>query len=256
MRARILRDTQRGPGLLAADGKQLPFTLEDHWRGASAPVINQTVDLELDAGGALLSVTPVEAKRLAEEKARVGAELALKQGQRLLQVTSRKLDPAAAIGVVAMLLGTTVFSFLSMRIMSSQSTGITLYQLLGMLSGGGGQLMMSSASPGFLMLLLWLGAVFGPLLPSFVAHPRARLAFFLPALLWLVVIINAVIEIQRALGASRQMASFLGSEGGRFASEMTRSLWSSTSLGLGFYLSLIVAAYFAFRGVSALRRAA
>lgn len=38
-RGKILRDTNAGPGLIFLDGRQLQFTLEEHWRSSTPPKV-------------------------------------------------------------------------------------------------------------------------------------------------------------------------------------------------------------------------
>lgn len=58
------------PGLIAADGRQWPFVLENVWRSPVALAPNQTVEFTSDANGAVVHVVVVSAQQLAGEKLR------------------------------------------------------------------------------------------------------------------------------------------------------------------------------------------
>ena len=51
-RGRILRDTNSGPGLLAVNGKQYTFTLEDMWQSEVPPRPGMVVEVSFGAQGA------------------------------------------------------------------------------------------------------------------------------------------------------------------------------------------------------------
>ncbi len=260
VRGKVLRDTGGGEGLLSVQGRQLRFDLETHWRGDSAPVVNQVVDVSLDADGALSAVRPVDIKQLTTEKAQDALGLAQREGGRLLNHTLQRVDKTTLIGVAVMLVGTTFFSLISVRLMGPQAVGASFYQVLSMLNGGNPQQMLAGGGGGAgIYALLWAAAVFGPLLPSFWSHRHASLAFFLPLLLWVVTGWGIYSAVRQMMEVSQGMAGMFGAGAGRgmnnMAREMVAGVWNSTTLGLGFYLSLAVTAFFTVKGVFALRGA-
>lgn len=67
-RGTIIKVPDATPGLLLLNGRQYAFTLEGVWRSAVAPAPNQSVTVELDSSGALLSITVVDQGQIAKEK--------------------------------------------------------------------------------------------------------------------------------------------------------------------------------------------
>jgi hypothetical protein len=67
-RGTIIKVPDATPGLLLLNGRQYAFTLEGVWRSAVAPAPNQSVTVELDGTGALLSITVVDQAQVAKEK--------------------------------------------------------------------------------------------------------------------------------------------------------------------------------------------
>lgn len=80
MKATVIRVPDQQPGLLMANEQQRTFTLEGAWRSSIAPQVNMTVDLQLDEGGGIRSITVVEPNPLkqviAEARLAVGRGLA------------------------------------------------------------------------------------------------------------------------------------------------------------------------------------
>jgi Inner membrane component of T3SS, cytoplasmic domain len=68
LRGTIIKVPDHSPGLLFVQGRQLPFTLVGTWKSAIAPQVNQVIEVELDATGAVVSLTALEAQQLALER--------------------------------------------------------------------------------------------------------------------------------------------------------------------------------------------
>lgn len=68
VRSTIIKVPDASPGLLIVNGRQTSFTLERVWQSPVAPVPNMTVDVELDASGAIAAITAVTPARLATER--------------------------------------------------------------------------------------------------------------------------------------------------------------------------------------------
>ena len=56
------------PGLMMVDGNQKQFTLEGIWKSPVAPAPNMTVDVQVDASGAIAAITAVDSRQLAKEQ--------------------------------------------------------------------------------------------------------------------------------------------------------------------------------------------
>ena len=66
-RGKILRDTNAGDGIIFVGEKQVPFSLEKHWRSGVPPQAGMMVDVVMTADGAIESVTQIDETQLAKE---------------------------------------------------------------------------------------------------------------------------------------------------------------------------------------------
>jgi len=67
-RGTLIKVPDATPGLLLLNGRQYSFTLEGVWRSALAPAPNQSVTVDLDSAGVVLSVSVVDQQQIAKEK--------------------------------------------------------------------------------------------------------------------------------------------------------------------------------------------
>ncbi len=73
-RGRVLRDTNAGPGLLTAEGKQYSFVLEGMWRSEVPPRLGMLVDVHFDSEGAPATVYAVSDGQVEREVGREQAQ--------------------------------------------------------------------------------------------------------------------------------------------------------------------------------------
>ena len=184
--------------------------------------------------------------------------LAGSHGGRWARAAAARVNRGDALAALLFLLATTVFSVITVRMMGSQA-GLSFYDLLRLLNGGNmqGALAGQGSGAGF-YAPLWLLAVAGPLLPSLLPQRAARLGYFAPLALWGIALAGVISEVREFMGASQQLAGFMGSSraGRNVAQDMASTLWNSLSFGFGFYLSLAIALGFTVRGLAVLRRRA
>ena len=62
IRGTIVKVPDATPGLLFVNGQQKSFMLEGIWKSPVAPALNMTVDVELDAAGAVTGVAVVDSQ--------------------------------------------------------------------------------------------------------------------------------------------------------------------------------------------------
>ena len=58
-RGKILRDTNAGDGIIFVDEKQIPFSLERHWRSGVPPQAVMMVEFSMSADGTIEFVMQV-----------------------------------------------------------------------------------------------------------------------------------------------------------------------------------------------------
>ena len=80
-RGTIIKVPDATPGLLLLGGRQYSFTLEGVWRSAVAPAPNQSVTVELDSAGVVLSIFVVDQQQIAKEKLAELGGVAQEQGK-------------------------------------------------------------------------------------------------------------------------------------------------------------------------------
>ena len=252
----ILRDTNAGPGLVAVAGRQLPFTLEQHWRDqASAPAANVQVDVTLDDAGRVLTVTPVSEAALAREKMdKVADNLGNLKDQYLPKLLARvdQVGKPLLIAVALLAVAWIWLPAVTINISAGMAQNLTMFYLLrlanasasleGMMQGAGG----SSGLYGLLCVL----AMLAPLAHVFLAHRRAALGLFAPLAFLVLTGLGIYLKIRNLTSAaSESMRSFGGSQMGDFAGAMMKQALAAFSVGYGSYLALGVALYLAWRGL-------
>lgn len=268
MHGKIVRDTQRGELVVAAAGTRYRFDLQAHWRGQCAPRVDQVVEVTFSPGGLLLSVQPVDVatltskqgwKGLAQGKTALGS--ACTRGKAAARYAVARIGVADITGVVALALGTTVFTALSVRIMGTRVSDLNMYSMLGLISG---VTVIPGTYPGFggttsrgagVFALLWLASILGPLIPSLSRHRFAPLGYFLPFGLLLAVGMGTGLAAYRLMESIGQIRGYyVGSRvtTGR-PGDLMNDLWQGISIGTGAYLTVAVALFFCYRGWLALR---
>ena len=138
MRGKILRDTNSGAGIVFVNGEQKQFTLEQHWKSATAPVVNQTVDVELSATGEVLAISLVDETALAKEQAQQMAGEAVVRARKLSNYVLATVGPVTLGAVLLLLLSWTCLNFVSISISRGYSEGANLYEILKLANAGEG----------------------------------------------------------------------------------------------------------------------
>lgn len=257
MRGTVLRDTNAGPGLLSVNQRQLSFTLEQHWRGQSAPMVNAKVDVLLDSSGAVLSVTPVAESELAKEQMERMKQDMNKAAQTYLPKVLALVDTAGkpVIGAIAALMLAWIWlPALSVRINAVMTQNVSMFDVLRLLNSGASLeniAQLGGASSGLYGLLCVL-CMLAPLAPSLLSAHWARYGYFAPLAFIIVLATSIYMKINAlASAASESMRSFGGAGMGKMAEAMMKEALSAVSVGYGSYIALIAAAYLAWRGVAA-----
>lgn len=243
-RGKVLREPGSGPGLLMVDGQQFALSVQGVWRSAIAPKAGQDVEVEFDSQNQLIAVSPVSEPQIAPGHSESAAVLAAKQkGMEAVSVLTAKFGAPTLIGIVLLLVGWFFFTTVSIAMPFSGSIKLSFWQVLGLVNSSNPLAALdpgASLSAGIYGLLAVI-ALAAPLIPYFWKDKRASLAGVAPLLLMIIVWIMARSSIQNA---------FAPSAAGPFAEaakEVASEAMKQVSFGFGAYLSILVAAWFAFR---------
>jgi hypothetical protein len=248
-RGKILRDTNAGPGLLVVDGTQHPFHLEGQWHAEVPPKVGMTVDVDLDANGAVLAVRAVAEATLAREQADQAMAAVKEKGGALAGAMVSRFGARDLIALALLVVGWFVLTAGTFGGGIMGKVSFTFWQVLGFLHDGaasiGARAMGGSTSTG-----IWGFAAVVALAGPFVHHlwkdRRAHLLGALPLVLMLLVLV----KVYGGMGSGvDQAGSLFGSDGAEFAAQMRSEMRAAVTLGLGTYLSFLVAGYFALGGV-------
>lgn len=257
-RGTILRDTQAGPGLISVAGRQLSFTLEQHWRSERPPLVGARVDVQLK-GDELAGLTLVDDAQLAKEMASQAAGQVAARGQQLLGRALAEFGKAPLIALVALWLGWFAFAWISVRIVGTQTVSFSFWDMVKMLSAGNALEAMQYGQGGFgFWNVVALACALAPLLPLVWRDRRAGFGLAAPLLFMLLQAARLYWGIQSAAGEMQKQMGGLGGQMGRamqdIGGQMLDAMLKSISLGLGLYLSVAAALVLGFFALARLRR--
>jgi hypothetical protein len=224
MRATVVKIPDASPGLLIVNGQQRSFTLENIWKSPVAPAANMTVDVELDASGAIAGITAVDSRQRAKEQfdklsGKLG-ELAQGQGkdgvnlakQYLGRLTAR-MGMVMAVSAVVLWIAWFLLPGYKLDLGFMGSNTFTLWQFLGLNLEQVGTIAISHGFWG----ILGIGCIAAPFAAPYVDHPLARFANLLPLAYSLIAIfaqrssIIKVLSVPGVSDASSALSMQLGS---------------------------------------------
>src|SRR5471030_1607575 len=247
-RGNILRDTNAGPGLLSVNGRQLAFTLEQHWRGSSAPQVNNPADVVLDAAGQVVSVTPATTPLLTPQQL---ADLNALKDTYLPKLLARvEQIGKPLLGAVAVLAVSWIWlPAVSVHVNAVMTQNIILFDLLRLANAGASLENLGQAGGGS-RGLYGLLCVLAMLAHVFLLQKWSRYGLFAPLGFMLLTAIGVYSKIHSLTSAATDsMRSFGGSQMGDLASAMMSQVMAALSVGYGLYIALAAALYLAWLGV-------
>ena len=242
MRGKIIHyNAGDGRGLIATDGRQIPFEI-GQWRSDTAPAVNQVVDVTMDVDN-LESVTRVSEEALLKEKAgQLAGKLGSAGGAALQSLKdSSPADGSAVNGLLKMLgkplliaHGLFAFSALVLPYLSTAALfGSRSFTLVGIskLAESMGQSVGNS-------FWTWL-AIVSIALPVFWKSRWAWLALLLP----LLATTKPFLDMAIAAGkAAKEMQDMFGPNAG---SQVMDNLLEMFEISFGFWVCLISALFIA-----------
>lgn len=247
MRGKIIQySPDAGTGVINTESGNFDFSIR-HWRSATAPALNQTVDIVVN--GTLEAVFLVDKSVLLKEgmesvRGQVNSQLAAAGGTQ--NIASGIAGRVLALGYpllatyVVMLLAITLLPIASVKIPMISEMSITLWGLSEAAKTFGSGDMLPMLKP-----ILWLSmlSIFVPILWQ---DRRAYFALLAPSLVLIYATFvgaGEYMDYQNTLKEAQAQAASMGAEFGAMgamaasmANSMMAELYKATSFGLGLYL--------------------
>lgn len=240
-RAKILRDTSAGPGLLSVDGDQHQFTLEGIWKTSYPPKPGMQVLVEFAPDLSILSIIPIPESQIAREQAEELVQAAKEKGGAVVSAAVARFGAPLLVASIAILICWLFLPAMSIQGLFGKES-LTFWQVLGFVNTGNSVegLMQGRAgtSAGFYGLLAFL-TVGGPFLHFFWKDRRAVLGGMLPLAFMLFIAMMVRSTIHSAMGG---IAEGPLAEVQRQAQD---EIMSAISVAYGAYLALMVGLYLA-----------
>lgn len=251
-----MRDTNAGPGIVFINGEQKEFRLEQHWKSSVPPKVGATVDAQLNDQGELINITLVDETAIAKEQAQKAAEAAASFAQKHGRSLLAKVGAPTLISVGLLAIAWLFLASVHVRISADFGQSATFYDILKLVNAGSNLEALASAkygNAGLYGFFMW-AALLAPLATHF--HPNKHLAwgYCAPLAFMIAVGLGVYFEIKQQFSASQNaMGALLGGKTSRMMSDMANEMVTmalkAISLGMGFYLALIVALVLAAIGI-------
>lgn len=256
-RGRVIQDTSSGKGLISSDGKQYEFELAGIWKSDSAPKTDMVVELEFDSAGAISAIYAVSESDLAKEQAEKAMKAAKEKGTALYGELSARLGRPVLAALAAVAVSWFFLNLITIQLTTSNSMGITFWQLLGYVNAGetlGMSMMNGNLDKGIYGLLAVI-ALAGPFLGQIWKDPKAHLGHCLPLALMLIIAVKIYLSVHGA--AQESQAQFQAMGGNAFAGyaqemmgNMVQEVLKAIHIGIGGYVALAASAFLAFLGLN------
>jgi hypothetical protein len=240
-RGKVLRDTSSGPGLLSVDGQQIQFGLDNIWRGDAPPLPGMAVQVEFGQDARVISITPVSESQIAKEQAEAMAIAAREKGKMIASAAVAKFGLPTLIATALLMSGWFFLSAVNIQSFLGK-VDFTFWQLLGFLNSGSAfeAVMQGRSGPGASFYgFLAIVALAGPYASYFWKDRRASLCGAFPLVFMLMVWLMLRSSLNSSMGAD--VTGPLGD----MARQAREEAMKAISVGLGTYLSGLVALYFA-----------
>ncbi len=179
-RGSIIKVPDATPGILFANGQQQSFTLDRVWKSPTAPAVNQNVDVEFDATGAITAITVVDQQQFNKERLNQLSGVAQEQGKQAAHLAKEGVGALAGkMGALplgaAVLLWIAWFFFPSATVSGGMvgSMSFTFWGLLG-LDFNNPMSAMGGGSDHGIFAIIGLIAIAAPFAAPFIRTPWSR----------------------------------------------------------------------------------
>lgn len=260
-RGKILRDTAVGDGIIFVNDRQMPFSLEQHWRSGIPPEIGMVVDVKISPAGVIESVVQVDPADLAKDQAQKAWGVVSTHGAKGAHMLIDRVGVPTLAAIGVLWVSWVFFNTVSIDLASTQTLSITLYDLLRVFNTGldlRGLEMLKTAHVGVYGLLMWV-VLLAPMASHFHRNRHLVWGYCAPLVFMLILMAATYIQIKSQFNrVTSGMSDLLSDQRIQAMAQqmldnaVARAL-SSLSMGLGFYLGLAAAGYLAYVGIQKFR---
>lgn len=212
------------------------------------------MEVALDDGGNVTSVTVVDDAQLAREQAEKALSLASTKGRHYFNILVAKAGYAVLIATMLLAVAWFFLPTISVQISSTYKASASFYDILKLVNSDRSLDSLGSlkdASAGFYGFFLYL-VLLAPIISHFINHQKACLLYCAPLVYLLVVFGLVYFQIRQQIAEAKSAIAGIGGSS-KMMEDMIAQIVSMTmnaiSLRLGFYLSLAVAGYLCIVGV-------
>jgi len=210
-RGQIIKVPDATPGILLLNGQQMQFALERIWKSPVAPAPNMTVDVEMDASGAIQGLIVVDPRQLAKERLNQFGSVAQDHGKDAAKIAQQVIETLAGrMGTVALgaaVAVVVVMCFIPAAGFSAGDMGVswTFWNLLGLNFNDPQSIMGGSAGTSFGFLkLLGLLAVLAPFAAPYIGAIWSRYLNAAPLAIVVLGFLTTWLGERKALGVAAQ----------------------------------------------------
>jgi hypothetical protein len=205
-RGTIIKVPDATPGILLANGQQQFFTLERVWKSPVAPVVNQTVDVEIDGAGAIAAITVVDSQQVNKERLNQLSGVAQERGKEAAKLAQKGIGALAArMGTVALAAGVVLlimWFFIPAASVGGEGMGsvsLTFWGLLGTDFNNPQSILSGGADHG-LFAIIGLIAIAAPFTAPFVRASWSKYLNAAPLVYFVVAFLMIYMNENKAFG--------------------------------------------------------
>jgi hypothetical protein len=137
VRGKILKYTADGNGIVFVDGKQIDFSLTQHWRSPVAPKVGDVVDVELNQDEQMSNLSVVDETTIAKEQAKKIAGQLSALGKEHGGAIINKIGISTLITLAILFIGWMFLNTINVQVSQNYKTGASFYEVLKLINNNG-----------------------------------------------------------------------------------------------------------------------
>ena len=262
IRAKILRDTANGSGIIFINGEQKSFTLEKHWKSGVPPLTGATVDVTLADDGTIHEIYQIDETALAKEQVKkaldkmgtVIGDFTNGNGRTILNQFFSGGGVLVTLCTLALMITWFFFKFITINMGFLGSQGISFYQLVTQVSSVAGlsALFDGRSSFNIYSIIAWL-VMLAPFCTVWLKAKIFQFGWLLPLIFLVLCLLIAWYKMRAFSSQSyNEVRELMGDDAGAYANMATEMLSQSISFSFGFYISWPITIFMAYIGAKKL----